>query len=432
MSGDHDHGDVDRREFLRLAGASIALAGLDGCTRMPAEHILPYVDNRPELTPGVAQYYATAMCVDGVATGLIVEAHDGRPTKVEGNPDHPASLGASGAIEQASVLQLYDPDRATHARVNRAAAGWSTVANMLSPAVLGARVGARGKGLRFLIEPTSSPLDEDMLSRVLDRYPDACVHMYAPLVADRASTPVVTQYDLGLADVVLAVGSDCLASGPFHLRHARRFADRRRLSQPTDSMNRLYAIESSFTPTGSAADHRFAARPSDIPALMRSLLAAVSDIPASHSAAGQSGSSQSASTQSLSPPPWVSAIARDLRENAGRALVIVGDGQPASVHAAGDAINAAVRATGRTTWRTPSPLIGSRVAIHPFTELVDAIGAGGGDVDTLIIVGGNPSYATPGILEFSSLVRRVATVGYVGLYENETARDASWFVPLSH
>ena len=119
---------IDRRDFLRLAGASLALAGLDGCTRMPAEHILPYVDNRPELTPSVGQFYATVMSVDGYATGLIVESHDGRPTKIEGNPQHPASLGASSAIHQASVLQLYDPDRATSGRVGRSRANWASIA----------------------------------------------------------------------------------------------------------------------------------------------------------------------------------------------------------------------------------------------------------------------------------------------------------------
>ncbi|HXT04297.1 MAG TPA: oxidoreductase, partial [Casimicrobiaceae bacterium] len=147
---------LDRREFLRLAGASVALAGLDGCARMPAEHILPYVDNRPELTPGVAQHYATAISLDGYATGLIVESHAGRPTKIEGNRAHPGSLGATGALEQASVLQLYDPDRAKSSRIGSARATLAAVAATLSPGALAARTGARGAGLRFLIEPTSS------------------------------------------------------------------------------------------------------------------------------------------------------------------------------------------------------------------------------------------------------------------------------------
>ncbi|MGH9887070.1 MAG: molybdopterin oxidoreductase, partial [bacterium] len=190
-AGDHDDVLLDRRDFLRLAGASLALAGLDGCTRLPAEHILPYVDSRPELTPGVAQYYATAMCIDGCATGLVVESHVGRPTKIEGNPDHPASLGASGPLEQASVLQLYDPDRAKGARIGAAPAAWGAVAASLTPAALRQRLGPGGRGLHFLIEPTSSPLEEEGLARIAATYPEARVHMYAPLVPARATNAVV-------------------------------------------------------------------------------------------------------------------------------------------------------------------------------------------------------------------------------------------------
>jgi molybdopterin-containing oxidoreductase family iron-sulfur binding subunit len=405
---------VDRREFLRLAGASIALAGLDGCTRMPAEHILPYVDNRPELTPGVGQYYATALCVDGLATGVIVESHDGRPTKIEGNPEHPASLGAAGVLEQAAVLQLYDPDRARYARLGKSRSSRATIARMLAPDSLRARVGPTGKGLRLLLAPTTSPLDEELLAQVISRYPDARVHMYAPMVADRAATPFVDQYDVSRADVILAVDSDFLASGPFHLRYARQFADGRRLEQPTDAMNRLYVIESSFTPTGSAADHRFAVRPSDIPATLRAVLAALGDV----------------TTERRAGEPWEAAIARDLRAHAGRGVVVVGQHQAGEVRALGDAINDAIGAHGRTTWRTPNPLIGARVAIHPFDELLGALRAR--EVDTLIIVGGNPSYTTPAALDFPSLLRMVPNLGYLGLYENETAAHASWFLPMSH
>jgi molybdopterin-containing oxidoreductase family iron-sulfur binding subunit len=408
---------LTRRDFLRVGGAAAALAGLDGCTRMPAEHILPYVDNRPELTPGVAQHYATAMCIDGYATGVIVESHEGRPTKIEGNPDHPASLGASGAIEQASVLQLYDPDRAQSARIGSSRVPWSAVAATLAPATLGARTGARtgarGAGLRLLIEPTSSPLDEELLARVLTAHPGARIHMYAPLAADRAVEPTVRHYDISSCDVMLAVDSDFLATGPFHLRYARQFADNRRLATPTNAMSRLYVVESSFTPTGTAADHRFAMRPRDVAPTLRALLALV-----------QGG------TAPTGAPVWLTAVARDLTAHRGRSVVIVGDRQTAEVRALGDAINAALGAEGHATWRAPSPLIGTAASVAPFSDLVAALQAR--TVDTLVIVGGNPSYATPASLNFSTLLRAVPNAGYAGLYENETARDAHWFVPLSH
>ena len=418
MIEDHDDDPaLDRREFLRLAGASIALAGLDGCSRMPAEHILPYVDNRPELTPGAAQHYATAMSIDGYATGLIVESHDGRPTKIEGNPAHPASLGATGALEQASVLHLYDPDRAKSARIGSARTTLAALAAALSPAALRARTGARGAGLRLLIEPTSSPLEEEQLARVLAAHPDARVHMYAPLAADRVRDAVVPHYDFAAADVIVAVDSDFLATGPFHLRYARQFADRRRVARPTDPMNRLYAIESTYSPTGAAADHRFAVRPRDVAPLLQAL----------HSLLA---SPAAAPTASPGTPAWLSAVARDLSTHAGRAVVVVGEHQPPEVRALGDAINAAIGATGHTTWHAPSALIGQRVPLHPFADLLDGLNAG--TVDTLVVVGGNPSYATPASLGFSALMRRVPNAGYIGFYENETARDARWFAPMSH
>ena len=414
MSDDHDHESpsaMDRREFLRLAGASIALAGLDGCTRLPAENILPYVDNRPELTPGLAQYYATAMCVDGCATGLLAVSHVGRPTKIEGNPDHPASLGASGAIEQASVLQLYDPDRAQAARIGSARSEWSAVAATLAPSALQSRVGASGKGLRLLIEPTSSPLDEALLARVLGAHPDAAVHMYAPFSAERAGNDLVPHYEVGLADIIVSIDSDFLSTGPFNLRYARKFADNRRIAGPSNPMNRLYVIEPGFTSTGVAADHRFAVRPRDIPTIAQALLASVKD------------------PNTRSTPAWVGAIARDLTAHRGRSVVIARDASPA-VRAIADDINEAIGALGHTAWYAPTPLIGRSVRISPFTELVDALRSRA--VDTLVIVGGNPSYTTPASLGLSSLIRSVPNAGYLGLYENETARDVRWFVPMSH
>ncbi|HXT16595.1 MAG TPA: 4Fe-4S dicluster domain-containing protein [Gemmatimonadaceae bacterium] len=416
MSHDHDEhspSSLSRRDFLRLAGASVALAGLDGCSRMPAEHILPFVDNRPELTPGVGAYYATAMSIDGCVTGLIVESHDGRPTKIEGNPAHPASLGATGALEQASVLQLYDPDRARYARSGTSRTTWAAIAAQLAPSVLGSRVGARGAGLHILIEPTSSLLDEELLVAILEAHPDARIYMYAPLVTDRSTQPLVQHYDVSAADVILAVDSDFLASGPFHLRYARQFADGRRLTQPSDAMNRLYAIESTFTPTGAAADHRFTVRPREIANVLRAIAQSVS-----------------ANTGGLaSAPAWAAAIARDLHAHAGRSVVISHDPSP-EIRGLVRSINDAIGATGKTTWYTASPLIGSHVPLRPFSELIDAMHARA--VDTLVIAGGNPSYATPAIMDFSSLLAAVPNSVYVGMYENETARGAKSFVPMSH
>ncbi|HWH52945.1 MAG TPA: 4Fe-4S dicluster domain-containing protein, partial [Gemmatimonadaceae bacterium] len=213
---------------------------------------------------------------------------------------------------------------------------------------------------------------------------------------------------------VLAVDSDFLATSPFHLRYARQFADRRRVARPADPMNRLYVVESSYSPTGAAADHRFAVRPRDIAPPLHALLALVR---------GQS-------TAQAGAPAWLTAVARDLTAHSGRSVVIAGEQQSAEARELVDAINVAIGATGRTTWYAASPLIGQHVPVQPFGDLIEALDAG--SVDTLVIVGGNPSYAAPASLGVASLIRRVPNAGYVGLYENETARDARWFVPMSH
>src|SRR5690348_12927509 len=179
-------GDLTRRSFLKALGASMALAGLDGCTRIPAEKILPFVTQPPEFTPGIPVHYATSMVLDGYATGLVVEAHEGRPTKIEGNPDHPASLGAAGVLEQASVLQLYDPDRARSMRQGKAASTWQAFAAAMAPASLRPHVGARGAGLALLLEPTSSPLVARTLASLRSLYPDMRVYFYAPLARNEA------------------------------------------------------------------------------------------------------------------------------------------------------------------------------------------------------------------------------------------------------
>ena len=276
-----DEEDLSRRDFIKLLGASIALAGLSGCTREPVEPILPYV-NQPELTPGVARHYATAMVVDGYATGILVESHDGRPTKIEGNPEHPASLGAAGIFEQASVLQLYDTHRAKRIRRGRSTSTWSAFAEEVAPANLRKRVGFGGERLALLLEPTSSPLEAELLQEIGELYPACGIHFYAPMVDAPGAEPfrlgsraLVPHYDFSTADVIVAIDADFLADGPFHLRYTRDFALRRRPETAPGGMNRLYVVESSVTVTGRVADHRLAVRPSEIESALQQILNAV-------------------------------------------------------------------------------------------------------------------------------------------------------------
>ncbi len=425
----HDD-DLTRRSFLKALGASVALAGLDGCTRMPGEKILPFVIQPPELTPGLAVHYATSMVLDGYATGLVVEAHEGRPTKVEGNPDHPASLGAAGVLEQASLLQLYDPDRATRVRAGRVPSTWDAFAAAMGPTALRQRVGARGAGLALLLEPASSPLIADLLSQIRSLYPDVSIHYYAPLASD-ANAPrtatgaaAIPQYDIRSARVILSVDSDFLAAGPFHLRYAREFADQRR--DPLGGMNRLYVAEPGFSVTGTAADHRQPCRASAIEPLLASLLSIIN--PASEAAhgapIGNSGGNPGV------PAAWLTAVAKDLRANAGSSLVIAGERTSSRAQALATAINAALGNTGRTVWYTASSLLDAGRPAATLASLTDALR--GGAVDTLLCVGGNPAYMTPAPTQFARLMRQVPNNAYVGLYENETAHEAQWFVPAAH
>jgi len=263
----------------------------------------------------------------------------------------------------------------------------------------------------LLLEPTSSPLVDELIARLRTLYPRLSVYYYAPLGSAAA---VVPQYDLRAADTILAVDSDFLASGPFNLRYAREYAERRR--EPRSGMNRLYVMEGAFTVTGAAADHRFRTAPSTIEATLQSLLHLISQPRRPDVAPAASA--------------WLDAVAADLSATRGRSVVIAGDRLSSRARALATSINGALGNIGHTVWFAHSPLLEAGHARATLPALVDALRAG--SIDTLVAVGGNPSYATPGALGFADLLRRVPNSAYIGLYENETARDSKWFVPQAH
>src|SRR5438105_15229913 len=252
---------VERRTFLKLMGASLALAGVTACTRQPAETIVPYVRQPEELIPGRPLFFATAMPLGGVATGLLVESHEGRPTKVEGNPEHPSSLGASDIYAQAAVLGLYDPDRSQTLTNLGEIRPWSAFLGTISAALTAQRA-LKGAGIRILTESVGSPTLASQIRDVLSRFPSAKWHQWDPASRDAARAGsklafgefVDAQYRFENADLILSLDSDVLACGPGSLRYARDLAARRRPEQ-ADRMNRLYAIESTPTSTGARADH---------------------------------------------------------------------------------------------------------------------------------------------------------------------------------
>jgi Fe-S-cluster-containing dehydrogenase component/anaerobic selenocysteine-containing dehydrogenase len=410
-------GELDRRQLMKLLAAGAGLAGvgsLAGCMERPTERIMPRVEQPPELVPGVPLEYATAMVVDGFATGLAVKTLEARPIKVEGNPEHPASLGATNALHQASVLELYDPNRARSALEGGVPATRDRLLRMIARR-------AAMPDLWFLMYPQSSPVLVDLMARVRARHPGARFAFYAPLErrqvyegARRAfGQPLEAQYRFARADVIVSLDADFTAATPNSVRWSRDFASRRRLARPSDDMSRLYVAEPRPSPTGTLADHHLPVRPSQIARLAGGLVRAIQDRPT-----GLGGREQR----------WVRSAAEDLLGRRGRGLVIVGDRQGAEVHAAVHAINAAIGAVGSTVEYTEPALIEPLGDGLP--ELATAIRAG--RVQTLVIVEANPIYTAPPEVDFAGLLARVPETWCAAVEPHETARQCRWFLPLAH
>lgn len=424
---DETRDPIARRELLKLMGAALGLAGLSACTRAPAGEVVPYVVQPPEVTPGRPRFYATALVLDGYATGVLVESHEGRPTKVEGNPDHPASLGAAGVYEQAAILSLYDPTRARATKRSGVVTSWEAVVRDLTR---GPWTESAGRGLHVLLEPTSSPAVADLLTKIGERWPAATIHFHAPGTPVNVwegariafGRPLEPRFDLTAADVVVALDSDFLASGPASLRLARQFADGRRLVSKNDPMNRLYVVEPLPTVTGATADHRLRMRARDVQAFAAALLDAVGGrdftgpLPAPLRAAANGHAR------------FVRAVADDLVAHAGRSLVLAGAGQPPVVHAMAHAINAVLGNTGKTAKMAPSPIVSAGDPSHDLSRLADALDRG--EVDTLAIVGTNAVYTAPADRPLA--IGRARQSFYLGAYEDETARACTFTMAQAH
>jgi len=414
---------VARRTFLKLMGASLGLAGVAACTRQPTETIVPYVRQPEELIPGRPLFYATAMTLGGVATGLLVESHEGRPTKIEGNPQHPGSAGAADVFAQASILTLYDPDRSRTLTNLGDIRPWSSFIGMVR-AALTAQQPLQGAGIRILSETVASPTLAAQIQDLLRRFPSAKWHQWDAASSGNAREGaklafgdyVDAQYKIDQADVILALDADFLGCGPGSLPYAKAFAARRRPEQP-DRMNRLYAVEAMPTSTGARADHRLKARPSEMAAIAASV-AATLGVPAR--GAEPSGTSAK----------WITAAARDLQAHRGASLVIAGESQPPVVHALAHAMNQALGNVGRTVIYTDpvgAAPVDQRQSIR---ELTDDMAAG--KVDLLLILGGNPVYTAPADVPFAKALDRVQTRIHLSLYEDETSELCHWQIPEAH
>jgi MoCo/4Fe-4S cofactor protein with predicted Tat translocation signal len=414
---------VERRDFLKLMGASLALAGLGGCGLPDQTHIVPYVKQPDGVVPGKPYFYATAMPFGADAVGVLVESHEGRPTKIEGNPDHPSSLGATSPFVQASILGLYDPDRSQTVQFTGEIRSWSAFLDAVQDLTTNAKA-TNGAGFRVLTGTVSAPTLTAQIRKLLALYPAAKWYQWEPAAGDGPregaklafGRNVNTVYSVGKANVIVSLDADFLASGPGHIANARQFYRRRKLDGPNDTMNRLYVVEPVPSVTGSSADHRLPLRSTDVELFARALAAKLGI----GSAAPLSGESAK----------WLEAAAADLQKERVASLVIVGEHQPAAVHALAHAMNARLGNVGTTLYYTEpadGDGLGNLESMRALCAEMDR-----GKVDLLLILGGNPVYDAPHDFDFASKLSKVNASVHLSQHFDETSAYCQWHVAESH
>ena len=431
-----------RRQFLRVMGASLALAGVTGCAYQPPEAIVPYVIQPSRITLGNSLFFASAIPFCGYAMGVLAETHEGRPTRLDGNPNHPASRGACDPFTQAAILDLYDPDRSQAVLHNSRASTWNDFHKVVSDRLTSLRdAKGQGQGLHILTGAVTSPTLARLMGLVQKAYPSSRWHAHEPTEGSiRGGVSRVfgeggeIVRHLDQADVIVSLDADFLAWGPGRLTDAREFAARRdALSGTAPTMNRLHVAEPAPTITGAMADHRLPSRASRVAILAKAMAEGVLD---RKSSAGLDDRESA----------WVSRVVADLKAHKGRSLVIAGNPQPIEVHALAHAINAELGNLGKT-FDVVAP-----AAVHPagdgdanalpprhgglesIAALVREIKAG--NVSTLLFLGVNPVYDAPGDLGFARLLSNLDSAKtltiHLGQQEDETARLCHWHLPEAH
>jgi Fe-S-cluster-containing dehydrogenase component/anaerobic selenocysteine-containing dehydrogenase len=419
----------DRRHFLEVMGASLAMAGAAGCRPQPTETIVPYSKLPEQIVPGRPLFFATTFSDCGRTVGLLVESHEGRPTKVEGNPSHPASLGATDAISQASILALYDPDRAQAVKRIDEISTWERFLADLRDALRG-QTGMQGGGFRILTEAVTSPTLGRQLRELLDQYPNAKWHQYQPGHADGAfqaqqkafgrAVSIVPHFDR--ADVVVSLDGDFLGSMNGGVAFTRQFMSRRDLSGAQKEMNRLYLADTSISTTGTIADHRLPITPSQ--------LISVAQLLTSQLGVKELESAKKADL-TIAAPEWLNAAVEDLKAHQGTSLVIAGDSAPWQVHLVAILLNQALGNVGKTVDYVEP------VEIEPVdhgASIADLYGdMTAGKVEVLLIVGANPVYTAPADFDFKTALKNVKRlVAQLSPYEDETSPYCHWHLPQTH
>lgn len=432
---DQEPGSPARRRFMQVMGASFALAGLSGC-RWKEDKMIDFAKRPEGLIPGEARHYATTMEIGGLAVGLMATSYDGRPVKVEGNPAHPANLGAATAWHQASILELYDPDRSQAVLKGGQKAEWKDFVTAAKEQ-FGKLKGAGGKGLYVLSGRSSSPTLAALKKDVLAKYPQARWIWYSAVPSadhELAGTklafgkPHRVHLDCAKAAVIVSLDADFVGPGfPMGLRNARAVAAGR--DPDAERMNRLYVVEPAYSHAGSIADHRLALRAELVKAFAAALDAAVS---AAAGAAADLGPAQprpsAAFLNDAKVSKFIDALAKDLAAHKGSSLIVAGLHQPPEVHALAARLNLVLGNVGNTvSYSEEADELGGD---EQLTQLVTDLGAG--QVDTLLVLGENPVYSAPADLDFAGAFAKAKTTIAVTSYVDETAKVASWHVPLAH
>jgi molybdopterin-containing oxidoreductase family iron-sulfur binding subunit len=428
---------MGRRSFVTLGAITAALAA-EGCARRPVEKILPYTKAPEYAIPGLSYHYATVRRFRGDAIGLVVESHEGRPTKIEGNSLHPSSMGATDTITQATLFDLYDPDRSRGPRKLHAGqnALWSELDAAFAD-MIRANLGNRGAQLRILHEPTNSPTFQRLRDAVLSRFPQAKFHAYTPVNESQSREGSRIAFgqlfnvivDYAQTKCVVSIDCDFLGTEPGAIRATKGFAASRRVSSPNDDMSRLYVVEPAFTTTGINADNRLRLPARDAGAY---LLALAKELQAQKMDFGDSGAAlaKAADVPNV-PKSWITAVAKDLVKNKGKSAVVVGSRQPAWVHALAHSVNAALSNAGQTVAYYPVAEPSEKDQAAEIKQLASDIE--GKKVTTLIILGGNPAYDAPADTKFEQRIRDMqGTTIHVGTHYDETSELCTWHIPLAH
>lgn len=418
--------EASRRDVLKIMAASLALGAASGCgdASDPGGVAVPYVNKPEQQIPGRPRYYATATLLEGFAQPVLVETHEGRPTKIEGNPDHPVGRGGTDAFTQAAILQLYDTDRSQTVQHLGRIATWSHVEAAFAD--LRRRLDdTGGAGFRLLTGDITSPTLLRQLDRLQARWPKARWHGFEPVGAafrDAAlrqtfGQPLSLHYAPERADVVVALDDDLLGPGPRQVRHADGWASRRRASLAGDGNCRLFVLEPTPTLTGAIAERRLPVSAARIGVLAAALAARL-------------GSGRAAAPQtSVDEDAWLTEAVAALQEHRGRSLVAVGAHQPAEIQAICLHLNQALGNLGGAVVLT-DPLAGPVGEGQDLSALAGAIATG--SVETLLVLDANPAYAAPGDLVFAQLMQQVPLRLNAGLFADETAALCHWHLPLSH